>query len=326
MTSVDEVVLPYLNELDRFIAVAHADSIGTLSGNFIAFLDNIVGWFGDRGVKRVTFITPRDDDDGDVGGPELLLPDERPPEGTIRAKWSGPKADFDRDETSEINATSLPEVQYLQTSAALSLVSGGGRMNWCLSPYAHRPSNKKLATFNRAMQRAFGPKYQSRLKKIMQDRMSRAKVRKCYDEIWSDHNLVSMAVYAGPVQPSMWQSQCKKQENWPWHWRNGQAVGWLGTGDMHLNVACRRRALKAHYQSVLDLVQVFGLPHHGSYRNFHASIVSQMPNMIQCVAASGTNGYGHPSPSVVEIVHSFGREFVLVNENGSSVLRWQHSA
>jgi hypothetical protein len=70
-TRVKEVVLPYLNDLDRLIAAAHDEAAGTLSGGFLTFLGDIEGWFGARGVQRVTFIMPRDDDGEGGGGPEL---------------------------------------------------------------------------------------------------------------------------------------------------------------------------------------------------------------------------------------------------------------
>lgn len=71
-TRVKEVVLPYLNELDRLITAAHDDTTGALTGGFLAFLSDIEGWFGTRGVERVTYIMPRDDDDVDGGdGPDL---------------------------------------------------------------------------------------------------------------------------------------------------------------------------------------------------------------------------------------------------------------
>jgi beta-lactamase superfamily II metal-dependent hydrolase len=105
----------------------------------------------------------------------------------------------------------------------------------------------------------------------------------------------------------------------------GNAVGWLGTGDMHLNVGMRRKAFLNHYRQLLDQVNVFGLPHHGSHRNFHPSLPDEMPNLTQCVAAAGPNGYGHPHADVVDIVNSSGRQFIQADNTGQTALRWRHA-
>ena len=55
-TQVEEVVLPYLNDIDRLIAAVHADLNGQLSGNYSNFLADIPEWLKERGVKKVTLI------------------------------------------------------------------------------------------------------------------------------------------------------------------------------------------------------------------------------------------------------------------------------
>lgn len=324
-TPVKEVVLPFLNDLDRLLAAAHDDASGALSGTFLTFLGDIEGWFGARGVERVTFIMPRDDDDGDVGdgeGPELPR-FGADGEGSILAKWwsraEGPRPSIDQSSAGNVG----PRLQRLEVMASLHLYAANGMIDWHLLPYAHRPSDAKLSAFRKAMYRKFGPKYPSRLKAMLADAQIREKVRDCYDLIWADHNLVSMALYAGPTDCSSWGGECLHPPGW---WRDGsvQAVGWLGTGDMQLNSVRRRTAMIEHYRSVLDQVNVLGLPHHGSHRNFHASLPGVMPKMTQCVAAAGPNGYGHPSAGVREAVQSSGREFLQVSDEGQSVLRWRH--
>lgn len=321
---VREVILPYLNDIDRLIAAAHDDASGALTGAFLSFLNDIESWFGARGVEQVTFITPRNDDDEDEGeGPELPRPDGGG-EGKIIAKWLSRTSPYFSPSDPNNARSAGPFVQHLETTASLHLSSASGPIDWILLPYAYRPSDLKLLAFRKAMHRKFGPKYLSKLKALVSDRTLREKVRECYDLIWSDHNLVSMALYAGPCDPSKWQGECPTfQPWWRQHYRDG-AVGWLGTGDMHLNGVRRRKAMISHYKGILDQVNVFGLPHHGSHRNFHASLLNEMPNMSQCVAAAGPNGYGHPSDAVKQIVQSSGREFVQVSDKGRSVLQWRH--
>lgn len=321
-TSVKEVVLPYLNDLDRLIAAAHDDAAGTLSGGFLTFLADVEGWFGGRGVERVTFIMPRDDDDEDGGGPELPRFDGGG-EGSISSKWwhTGQEPS-----TTSVNARAHskgPAVQKLETGASLHLLPANGTLDWLLLPYAHRPSAAKLLAFRKAMFRKFGPKYPSRLRAMLSDTEVREKIRECYDLIWSDHNLVSMALYAGPADSGRWGGECLHPPGW-WRDANARAIGWLGTGDMHLNGSRRRQALIQYYDGILDQVNVFVLPHHGSHRNFHASLLFVMPNLAQCAAAAGPNGYGHPNQAVREVVQSSGYEFVQVSHRGRSVLQWRH--
>jgi hypothetical protein len=319
-TSVKEVVLPYLNGLDRMIAAAHDSAVGTLTGGFLTFLDDIESWFGERGVPRVTFIIPGDE--GGEGGPELPRFDGGG-EGEIIPKWWG-RADG-LPPSGQGNARSGPEVQRLETTGLLILAAATGMIDWLLLPYAHRPSDAKLAAFRKAMFREFGPHYRKLVNGLLRDPAQREKVRECYDLIWSDHNLVSMALYSGPRDSAHWQGACLQRDGW-WHNQaRGHAVGWLGTGDMHLTGPRRRKAMINHYQGVLDQVNVFGLPHHGSHCNFHASLPGEMPNMTQCVAAAGPNGYGHPHQRVQDEVHSAGRQFVQVSDRGQTTLLWKHS-
>jgi Metallo-beta-lactamase superfamily len=325
-TGVKEVVLPYLNDLDRLIAAAHDHATGALSGGFLTFLSDMEGWFGARGVERVTFIMPRDDDDeGEDGrGPELPRSDGGG-EGPIRAKWSHPAQDYSAPAGDSLSRSKGPMVQRFETTASLHLSAASGMLDWLLLPYAHRPSEAQLLAFRKAMHRKFGPKYPARLKALLSDPALREMVRECYDLIWSDHNLVSMALYAGPRESQHWQGDCLSKPLWWHHYQQSNAVGWFETGDMHLNVGRRRKAFVHHYRDVLDQVNVFALPHHGSHRNFHDSLFGELPNMSQCVAATGPNGYGHPSDSVKQSVHSSGKEFVHVSHKGKSVLQWRHS-
>ena len=337
--SVTEVVLPYLNDLDRLVAAAHDAKTGALSGGFLTFLGDMAGWFAARGVERVTFIDPRDDDDdaefpapefpsgGDDFEPrESRISGERDAAGAIQHKWrGGQRPDFNVAEQLRSQLYDIT-VQHLATDAILVLKSRQGTIDWLLAPFAHRPSKTQLLAFRRAMYKKFGPKYLSRLGKLIEDRAVRDEIRDFYDLVWTDHNLVSMALYAGPTISPNWRGHCSSAPPGSWyHHPMGGAAGWLGTGDMHLDVGVRRKAFLRHYRELLDQVNVFGLPHHGSHRNFHPSVPGEMRALTQCVAAAGPNGYGHPNPDVIDIVHSARRQFIQVDDTGRSVLQWRHA-
>lgn len=93
---------------------------------------------------------------------------------------------------------------------------------------------------------------------------------------------------------------------------------------MHLDVAVRRRRFLDFYRPVLDRVNVFGLPHHGSRYNFDQALLPSMPNLAQAAASAGPNSYGHPSKWVKDSIESTGRDFVKVSDRGNRVLMWRH--
>jgi hypothetical protein len=319
--SVREVVLPYLNDIDKFVLAARDASDGTLTGTTIALLANIPAWFRERGVHRITFINPYSDDDGGEGSrPDL--PDgsviDGVHEGEIKAKWYPGTG----------NSASAPSPQTMSKLDYMTLNLPQNRLlDWILVPFAHRPSDARLAGFKAELMNAFGAvTLDDRfLSSVLVDPSERQKLRYCYDVIWSDHNLVSMALYAGPIARSGWHLQqvISRQNRYPSIYFG--KVGWLGTGDMHLDVKVRCKAFLYHYGGLLKLVNVFGLPHHGSYLNFDISLLTSTPNAVQFVAASGPNNYGHPSKVVKQEVRSYGKQFVHVSHHAHCGLKWVHN-
>lgn len=324
---VREVVLPYLNNVDRFLLAARDAASGALSGTSVAMLADIPGWFGARGVERVTFIEPRsDDEDGEGPGPDL--PDggmDGGIEGAIRAKWS--REEKGRFLTPRSARATSPRVQLLQTQVTLQFVpSYGPQLDWVLAPYAHRPSTKQIKAFEDALLAAFGKNALNDefWLTALSDTAIRTKLRESYDVIWSDHNLVSMALYAGPVQAAVSSGHhVPRSHRWHPHQFCGE-VGWLGTGDMHLDVKVRRRSFLSHYDALLPRVNVFGLPHHGSWLNYDHALPHAMPNACQFVAAAGPNSYDHPSTLVKQSVTTAGKQFVQVSDKAKATLQWRH--
>jgi hypothetical protein len=325
---VKEVVLPYLNDLDRLIAVAHNATQGGLTGEFLTFLGDIPGWFGERGVERMTFIRPKSDDDGpDGSGPDIPRRGGEGIEGEITAKWSTPPQDPTVRQGKGITYPQGLMVQHLSSNSMLELGTALGMLDWILVPYAHRPSDARFEAFRRAMYKKFGSRYQSTkvLIRLLRDHEKLEELREAYELIWADPNLVSMALYAGPLSSDDWRGICISNPSNDRHLRYENVIGWLETGDAHLDIQLRQKAFLRHYLPLLDQVNVFGLPHHGSHRNFHPALLDAMPNLIQCVAAAGPNGYGHPHERVIDAVQSTGRQFVHVTDAGRTVLKWKHT-
>ena len=323
-TKVKEVILPYLNEIDRLVALAHDIATETLTGEFQTFLTNIEGWFYERGVEHITYIEPLSD--GQIGdqGPDIPSePSNR--ENRITADWSTKGILI-----STRTKNSCPSVLQ-KTTACLQITIDSG-FHWILAPYAHRPSDEVLNMFVKELRRKFNVRRITNklLLSILKNENDLEKLRECYDLIWSDHNLISMALYAGPINAIESSCYCNNHSYWQKFrlnnllYKNEFSMGWLSTGDMHLERSRRRNAFISHYRKLLDMVNVFVLPHHGSKLNFHSSLIKVIPNSEQYVAAAGPNSYGHPSKEVESAILVAGKEFIEVNDNVKSLLQWSH--
>lgn len=319
-TQVTEVVLPYLDPVGKLLLAARATANGGLTAALGSLISDPVAWFAARGVERVTFIQPDDDDAPDLGGIEFPGGPEEPA-GLPTWHWTS-----GRTGATSIEPEGVPDT-WQPTGSALMV----SQFDWVLVPYAHKPSSKKLADFEQALNATFNGRHLDTgfLASVIRYPADRKKLRQCYDAIWKNHNLVSMALYAGPRFASRnWRIACAP--NRQWHRccliNPASEAGWLLTGDMHLDVTVRRDRFLHFYRPFLQHVNVFGLPHHGSRHNFHHGLLSAMPNMTQAVAASGPNSYGHPSDWVRDWVESTGREFVKVSQRGRTVLIWKHTS
>jgi len=330
---VREVVLPYLNNVDRMIAIAHDASRGSLTGMFISFLDDVNGWLSARGVQHITYISPQGDgDEGRNDGPDFpsfFDPFEPRTQIEFKQKWSRLSIET-REQGSESVGTSegKPAIQKFETGVSLAIETKNGPINWIFVPYAYRPSSSALQDFT-AQLNIIMPNWQNdrevRLK-ILKDKLLREKLRKSYDLIWSDHNLVSMALYTGPFLhvERYYGYEIKTQVTSQRRRSKNNIIGWLGTGDMPLNVKRRRDKFFTHYAKLLEFVNVFGLPHHGAERNFDPSLLDATPNAKQYVASAGKNGYGHPSKSVKLAIELARKNFVKVSSKPHSRLVWSH--
>ncbi|BCM26202.1 MBL fold metallo-hydrolase [Methyloradius palustris] len=321
-TRVREVVLPYLNEIDGLIAVAHDTATGILAGTFMTFLSNIEGWLSARGVEQITYIMPRsdDDDENEELNPNLPEGGTNSDEGIISAEWS----------LTDTKSSSSPvmKVQKLETKAILKIMTAPMKPNWIFAPYAHRPSDKALIAFKADLKATFGHFNTKRiLATVLRDPQARIQLRNCYELIWSNHNLVSMALYAGPIRSSaQWQGYRRQSPYWQYRrypYSEPCVVGWIGTGDMQLNLSRRYKAFITYYRKLLNEINIFVLPHHGSYHNFTPLLLKEIPYATQCVAAAGPNSYGHPGEEVIRAVLASGKEFVHISDQIHSALEWE---
>ena len=327
-SGVDQVVLPYLGDEEWALCLAAAASNGTLTGSFVDFAADPAGWLGSRGVDRIAYVEAVDEGDDAVSGPDRVDPDQPPsdrrgeellnPEddrGSTEAAWSRPPRVVHKGD----KANSRAEVVVLERGTVATVRVTGRELNWVLSPFAVKPAAKKMLQFRQCLEAHFGvgltaKEYAAHARSLA----GRASLRNCYDLVWKNHNLHSMALYSGPARISS-----GKIRNTA---RHGSFVrrmiqpGWISTGDFDARVKNRRDALLRYYSGFAPMVGQIALPHHGSDLSFDTALLDAFPDLSCAIAPVGANSYGHPGLAVqAAVAMRPSIDFVRVDESGSSV-------
>lgn len=306
---VREVVLPYLNATMLIAIIALDTARGVLSGTFVEAASDLAGWFGSRGVETITFVGGHDDDEGGEGP---ALPDEPSGsgDGEVGTKWT-------REPERVHELVGYPNViqaanggsakmQQVAPDTALQLFASGNVLNWALIPYVHMPPAKLMKAFDNALEDYFGaPLDKKQIVNSAKDSDVRDKLRKCYDALWLDHNLISMTLYSGPWKLERVPiSRFTIRHHDRWSHEHG---GWMLTGDAHLDRQRRRQRFLQFYRRLMPLINVLMLPHHGSIHNHSDLVLDCIPELMIGYAAVGPNSYGHPHRSVCNAVRAHRR-------------------
>lgn len=327
-SGVDEIVLPYLGDDDWALHLAASVATGTVTGSLIDLATDPAGWFGARGVGRISYVEAGNEDDDAVDGPDPIEPvqagPDRPREPSNRAEndpepmeidWSRPPRVLNPGDASNTRAGTVS----LSQGAVAAVRVAGQRMNWVLSPFAFRPPAAKMRKFQSHLQLYFGA---GRTAKDYADAarsaVGRERLRRCYDAVWKSHNLHSMALYAGPATLTS-----GKLRNTAWHGKFVRRIiqpGWISTGDFDATVKKRCDTLLRYYSSYAPMVGQLSLPHHGSDLSFNAALLGAFPKLGCAIAAVGANGHDHPGLGVQAAVAATSSvDFVRVDEGTSSV-------
>lgn len=318
---VREVVLPYLDETALLAMLVQEAGHDTLSGMFVEAVSDLAGWFGSRGVEMITFVDWGDGEDTE--GPIVPRVPEDGSEGDCHSKWTTEARPIEALIADPHQGQGIAQIQRVASGAAQIAISNTSALNWVLIPYVHQPSAKLMKAFNDALDAEFKTTDKKVIARTAKDRTVRAKLRNCYNELWSDHNLVSMTLYAGPIQQQGDDVELRiRLHHWDryWHLRDAsEAGGWMLTGDAHLDGLRRRQRFLKFYDTYLPLINVLMLPHHGSIHNHSDEVLDAMPELRIGFAAAGRNSYGHPHDDVRDAVQAHRRAvFHRVREKQSS--------
>lgn len=311
-----EVVLPYLGDEEIKLLLACGASRGILTSTYLEFLRDPVQWFFRRGVQRVRIIVGGDPRDGfgvDVG----RLDDTSGVDANV--KWRPATRQSEREHSSEDGRLIVADGLHEGVSRT---VAG----QWVFWPQVFKPSPTRMSRFLARLHSEFGRK--TALRHFTQAATSedgRRKLRTAYDEIWRDHNLVSMSLYSGPFPGVKSRTRTTpglgSREQ---HRRSPlDAGGWLLTGDAKLTGSRRIQSFVQTYGAALNWPMVFQMPHHGSRHSGDWRLFRHLRGaVVGFAAASSNNKYRHPHREARDdFVRAAGVSVHQVSEHPASVLR-----
>jgi len=313
--SVGEIILPYLSDETRLMMVASASARARLTGTLLDLLSDPVAWFDERGAKRVTFIDGADENGG--AGEVFRRPVE--PDlreiRTLTTKWT--KAPQRRRSTG--NARRVPADAALQVVGSDEIGKGSWALDYVFVPHAHPPRRALVKAFAAELAKQFRGRTTEQIVQAARTSKGRERLHRCYDSIWSDHNLVSMSLYTGPTgNGASWESY----DHLPPHWsQTRKAAGWISTGDASFASMTRRRSFGRRYDAFAREVGVFVVPHHGAATSWNPAAIYPFVNLHTGLATAGPNGYGHPHPLVISDFARAGVRFHQVSEDPRTLYR-----
>ena len=321
--TVDTILLPYVDDAERLIAMGRAVAdAGLYGGRLPAFFTDMVvdplAALAELGPRRIVLVRPEDGDDGPgdipTAGPDgpRLDPDERfrPRESgfTWRAKAARPDRPWMFTET-----LALPERSVVWASNIMLVgANSDGSVLWKLRPYTRPAKPTEIAQFKAAVEVMFGwaaGTFDAKSGSIVERRKMvtthRTKLAAAYKATFKDKNLTSMSLYSGPLEPDALEALSVTPHRDD---HELTKVGWLGTGDAHLEDVADRTALEAAYAVDLPVTATFVFPHHGSIENTDPdALVSDADDWV--AAADPIHDWAHPHWSLFPAVEAKGGQF-----------------
>lgn len=330
---VEMVVLPCLDPLSLTAIVCNGLNENGMPRAFQNFLLNPVGWFAERGVKRVMFVSRDAGGDGtlpypaDGPGPldrgRLFEQAGHPPGAStlriaVESQGGAP--------TPVKTAFGTLEAQTLSAAAAFEIDLGlqgdktGKSLTWLLVPYYHQFPLDRTESFLSVVRKLMKippgealatAAFSKRLLDMLSNEKSRNTLKNAYSLLSLDHNKTSLSLYSGPPTQSCadWSTDNRDWLRWSWHSLPERFVlppfrgfndlpGWMSTGDADLGSKGTREGWLKRFGPLLDTVGVFLLPHHGSNASLHRDVIERMQHAIG-VACAAEGRKSHPHPTLV---------------------------
>ncbi|WP_448645486.1 hypothetical protein [Pseudomonas mohnii] len=343
---VDTVVLPCLDALHMTMIACEAIGSTGIRMSVHAFLADPTQWFAARGVKRVLHLQRGSSHDET----EPFDPNRETPLGdgplftdqqnqnlhyTVYSKEFG---------LIQPGSTERIEINTLGEHSVLTI--GRGHMPlWLLVPYVHPFPEDVISSFRQAVaklipqdftQRSICSKrYTKRLLELLADEESRKALKRCYTILSSDNNKPSMSLFSG-AHPKMGKNISIDRTDGRSDWRHNQhmrhrpeeryltygAGAWLSTGDANLESPNTYKPWLERYRHVMEGLDVFVLPHHGSNRSIGMEVLSRSGAALLLVCAAKGRAK-HPHPTLLSRLRIRDKAVWQVSEDTESVYTFQ---
>ncbi|QZD72871.1 hypothetical protein [Pseudomonas sp. 3-2] len=340
---IDTVILPCLDPLHVTMIACEAIGDTGIAASVRSFLVDPSTWFSDRGVKQILYVQRADENaDAHPFNPNS----ERSPEDNIVPH----DENINIDSPYTIRSQSFGEPRSLSSGkitartlsehSSISSKAKGGSPSWLLVPYVHPFPDHAIVLFRKAVGKLLPRTFNSRevaskaftknLLEILSVKQSRKTLKACYSILSTDNNKPSLSLYSGPhlATSDINISSTDESVYWPFpcpHLRvkssGGRAVkkggAWLSTGDANLEMRDTRTQWLQRFQHLIDSVDVFVLPHHGSNDSIHDEVVTRLKGsmMVACAAAGRTK---HPHELLLGRLHVLDQRVWQVSENTES--------
>lgn len=343
--SVDTIVMPLLDVVDRLICFARAvevepDDVDPFLADLAADPASALAQLEPR---QIIFV--RSGGRGAPGPGEGVDPPEHGPfdNPDIRTdlKWRLTRSgeplrdarapDVDGDAIIARPTGAIPVFE-IDDGAAFVVTSRGADVEWILAPYVDPAIIAGRQRFVRAVVAGLGLSmavFRQRIQDAawLRDRLiaDRAVFVRAYGLLAENLNVTSLSLYSGPYR-----ARGKRT----FHGRFGavsyhaalddtQSVGWFGTGDADLRTAARRDAFLDHYRHYLTTAITILLPHHGSDHNLSPSVLDAFTAQFFIAAADRFRNWRHPGSQVVQAVSSRGwAARVVTSDPRSEICEW----
>ncbi|WP_143240128.1 hypothetical protein [Agrobacterium sp. DSM 25558] len=323
--TVDTIVLPYVDHVERLISFARATSISLERGRsvpdfFRRMIINPVAALSEFDPRQIIFVEgdepPSDGDAGTMPDPDLGPWSGSGPETRLEIGFGFRiEASYTVSDSDPARSALRPEVRIRrlgggQGSAAVSSLLArdfafrvhdwGGVLGWRLTPHVRSAPKAAIEAFERAAEvelkwaaGSFRSKIavsSVRLETVTKHRM---KLARAYGAIFgkSNKNLTSMSLYSGPANP-------EEADGWTItpvllpHLET--KIGWMGTGDTPLKDVHDISTFERFYSNDMKRITTFMFPHHGSIENSEpGQLVSQADTFV--AAADPSHDWEHPS-------------------------------
>ncbi|WP_037417442.1 MBL fold metallo-hydrolase [Sinorhizobium sp. CCBAU 05631] len=335
--SVDTIILPLFNVMDRLIEFAKCASHDpAVRGDefyreFVVDPVTALSRFNPRQIMLISSGGPGDPDGPSFDrGPEFRGPVVAGLEhDAARSLWklsgSG-NVDAVQEAENRVVARMTDHV------AVVASPVPSGSISWLFSPYIDPAVSAKSARFQTEL-----------LKSLNQGLTAGARIKKAKFQVWLDNplnlkdlvvnkvhelvqafnavsadlNTTSMCLYSGPLPDERGHTGHHGTFG-RWSVNGNDRVAWLATGDADLKSGSRRKPFLRHYRRLTSKVSTLTLPHHGSENNFDVELLTAIEPVHFVAAADRFSKWRHPGTGVLQAVASHGRFLSVVTSQSAS--------